>query len=731
MAFWNQENDKITVEKTVKEIALSSYNYSNKIKEYNFDSYIRRFDDEEILSDVLRRFANLDMDFSIHMDFITNMYEAICINKDKLEERTTFKRLLDLYVANPEIFINNNNFNKIASAFYDKQMVLEYFRFVLGHENTSKGIKVENLSEVMSYVCTARQYYVDDRALLTSAFYLINNFDPVILQIGDLNEVKRQIEAKLREDKKACGIYDFDQNTIAELDAKIDELDGHGLQLSSLISSAQEQLKAIKSSISDGTAEISRAKLKALKELETKLNSLAQNFDRAYDTLLNQKRESLNGEEDAILTKINDVTTTCKQELKDLVGSLSSVATLELNRIRESGNAAVAKVNGIVDDNEELQKILSKHQDSNSLINVLEQLGNLGPENLSRLLGVSASTNGTVPTGVIPTGSSVVVAPEIIMHKPEEPVDLTVNYYFDQTIPFKQRFDQVMELKRKDIAENGTVYHERFDEAVVYFLLGQVPYLCGESGVGKSRLAQQMCDLLNLKMHINGFIEFPQDLLGYTNAADGAYVPSNFYRCYKYGYTIFLDELDNGQPKGTVTLGRFIDPDNKEYMFPDGKITRRHPNFRIITSGNTKGSGRTQKYNARDKIDEAIMARLKVVEMFYDNKIGKAILKDYQDWYNFGINFAEAVSKCGNIGGSFSAREANSLKTDLDTGCLSTEAIMEATFIKTKDSDLLQRIITKMQEQLGNGSFTQGGKKLLTTFTNVVNSRGNQLCKRR
>lgn len=726
--FGNMQDDRVTIEKTIKEIANSSYRYSTAMNNYDFSEYKRRFDNEEVLSNVIKAIARKDWDFSVHINFITFMYESICINKSKMEERTTFERFLDLYLENPEIFIKNDNFKKVINSFSKKDVALEYLRFLLTNGNILENTSLDNLSKLIDYVCQARQYYVNDREFISAAMNVVTDFDSALLKYGDQDVIEEIIKKKLSEDKKASGIYDFDQSTIAELDTKVGE---NILQLNAVIRLAQQHIDTLKELSNSSKSEITRLKVKVLGEIESKISSFSQNFDEAYKMLLNQERDSLFSDRDAITSELRSIVNQAKTDLQTLASSLSKIAKIEVDRITDTGNMAQAKVQDIVDNNEELQKILSKHQDSNSLLNVLEQLGNLGPENLSRLLGVSTAQAGTLPAGVIPTGSSVVVAPEIIMHKPEEPVDLTINYYFDQTIPFKQRFDQVMELKRKDIAENGTVYHERFDEAVVYFLLGKVPYLCGESGVGKSRLAQQMCDLLDLKMHINGFIEFPQDLLGYTNAADGAYVPSNFYRCYKYGYTIFLDELDNGQPKGTVTLGRFIDPDNKEYMFPDGKITRRHPNFRIITSGNTKGSGKTQKYNAREKIDEAIMSRLKVVEMYYDNKIGKTILKDYPDWYNFGINFAEAVSKCGNVGGSFSAREADSLRTDLDTGCLSTQAIMEATFIKTKDPDLLQRIIARMEEQLGNGSFTQGGKKLLSTFTNVVNSRGNQLCKRR
>ena len=85
MGFCDFDDNKVTVEKTVRDIAASSYRYKNEISEFNFNSYIRRFNNEELLSDIIRKLAVRNMDFALHIDFITDIYETICINKDKIE----------------------------------------------------------------------------------------------------------------------------------------------------------------------------------------------------------------------------------------------------------------------------------------------------------------------------------------------------------------------------------------------------------------------------------------------------------------------------------------------------------------------------------------------------------------------------------------------------------------------------------------------------------------------
>ena len=129
---------------------------------------------------------------------------------------------------------------------------------------------------------------------------------------------------------------------------------------------------------------------------------------------------------------------------------------------------------------------------------------------------------------------------------------------------------------------------------------------------------------------------YETDLLGFNNA-NGVYVPSNFYRCYKYGDMIFLDELDNSISSSTIALNSFIGKgENSAYTFPNGDRIKRHPNFRILTAGNTRGNGRTVLHNTRQKLDESVSQRLTPLEIDYDkvNEMSASLKNSSIDIFN-------------------------------------------------------------------------------------------------
>ena len=194
-------DQKTGIEKLVKEISYTEYDYKQELSTFNFSPYIHKFKDEELLSDVVRSFIRKGMDFSIHMDFVTSMFNAICLDRNNRTDKMLFESFLNLYVEKPEMFIINNSFDKVFNAFDKKEVAFEFFRFLSKNENLLENTSIENLTKIIDYVSEARQYYLDDRALLSSAISLFKNIDPIILKHGDLDIIESLIEAKLIEDR--------------------------------------------------------------------------------------------------------------------------------------------------------------------------------------------------------------------------------------------------------------------------------------------------------------------------------------------------------------------------------------------------------------------------------------------------------------------------------------------------------------------------------------------------
>lgn len=738
MGFFDKETP---IEKLVKELGYTDYEYKNLLSSFDFSPYIHLFKDEELLSDVLRQFARKNVDFSIHMDFVANMFSTICVGESLTKEKQLFKSFFNLYMEKPEnqeLFLINDSFQKIIRAFDDKKIALEYLRFLTNDENILENSSLENLSLLIDYAAEARRYYVDDRAHLSSAVSLIKNFDPVLLKYGDKEQVKQIIDKRLSEDKRMSGLYDVDMATLAELSAKVDEIFANGNGLETLIKMSEKEREILKKELTAFKQGIAAAKDKEIAELQRKASQILKEFTATHLELQEQQRTTVIAEKDSLLQDVNNELEKKKAELFAIADSVGKRISTELVRVHNTTNDSVKRIKEFVDNNEEIKKLIAESKSNDELVTALTQF-----VQYTHQAGLSIPIS---PDQVkIPTSSEVFVTPGVaavngitVMNGPERELDPRVNYYFDETIPFKDRFRQLIELKEKDERENGTIYHEKFDTIAKFIMIGETPYMIGPSGCGKTFMIEdQIARLFGLNVVADSYITIEQTILGYTNGGNGSYVPSNFYRCYKYGDIYLLDEIDNSIANAAIILNKFMGNSNQSFTFPDGITINRHPNFRIIAAGNTKGYGSTQEHNTRQKLDEATLQRMTPVEVDYDNRIEMRILKDYPAWYDFAVNFRAAVESTSqtsydevNTIGTFTTRDATSIKKCLDTGVFTDEELMLYKIVETKDDDTLGQISLAMQN---NGNFkNNGSRQLFNLFNSVIEAkktRGKVKCK--
>ena len=717
---------KTPIEKAVKEICSNeTYRYANELSAINFTPYIYIFKDEELLSQVLYKFARAGVDVSIHLDYVSDMFSTLCVENGR-EEKAIFSSVLDLYLKNPEIFLIDKSFFKVANAFDDKKIVLEYFRYLSKNENILENTSNENLAKITKFIIEARQYYVDDRALLSAVISLVDNFDPVLLKYGDNDAVKAIIDKKIEEAKKASGIYNIDQGALAEMDVKLDTILNAGRVLETLIQTSEQQIKILREELKNNKSELTQAKIKELAELQQKANKILKDFNANYLELISQQRESLVSERDSLMAEINREVEKAKTELLSIADGVGKRITIELGRITNGGNEAVRRLQEFVESNDDIKKLLSEAKSNDDFLERLAQI-----EKLTGKLPGTVQAPVTPGSVVVPKSTEVFV-PNIIIPTEERVVDPRVCYFFDGNIPFKDRFAELTALKEKDIQENGSIYHESFDDTAKLLMMGKTPYMVGPSGCGKTFVIEdQIARLFGLKVVTDSYITFEQSVLGYTNSGTGAYVPSNFYRCYKYGDIYFLDEMDNGVANATIILNKFMGSSKSSFTFPDGVTNQKHPNFRIVTAGNTTGAGKTLAYNTRQKLDEATMQRMIPIEFDYDNRIERGILRDYPGWYDFAVNFRRAIEKIpSNSGGTinsigtFTTRDAESIRAYLDNGVFDDRKIMSYEIVQTKDEDYLTKIGKNMQEQRSQGQFeTKEGAELLDVFEEVCEAK--------
>ncbi len=157
---------------------------------------------------------------------------------------------------------------------------------------------------------------------------------------------------------------------------------------------------------------------------------------------------------------------------------------------------------------------------------------------------------------------------------------------------------------------------------ILTWLSGNVPvWLWGKAGGGKTHLGRQLAKALDLPATIVSIDPTMTvgKLLGYRNLATGEYVEGFLIKPYRDGGLLMLDEIDTGDPGILACLNALLA--NGHYMFPNGETIERHPKFRVIAGANTRGTGATAGYTARQKLDAATLNRFAIIELQYDEKL--------------------------------------------------------------------------------------------------------------
>ena len=714
-------DNRSALQKKIEEINTS---YSLDLHIEEITPYLEIFGEEELTS-LLPRLVRVEdyyrSRYMTHLECIANIYKIV-VKKQTPEQLRVYKDLLNIYLDNSDFLKNSNLIERVSNVFDNKEMVLELFRYLANTENNLNGITDESKKLLIKYLENARQYFVDDRALFSSFISLVNNIDPEKLKYGKEKDLTRIINKKIKEDKKANGIYDVDQASLLEMDRKIETLGVLTEKLTTLIQSAEEEIEKLKDASSAHLLELTELRVKELKQLQDEANKVIREFNTSYSELLSKEKESVIAERDLLIGDIDREISQRKVALLNIADTVSQRVGTEIRRIRNASNSSIERIETFLTSNEEVKKLIGEAKTSEEFLTRLRAVENLSQQ--SSLVVPNIITAPQSGTSVL-DGLSI---PSIILPN-ERQLNGNVNYYFDKKIPYKDRFNQLMELKAQ-LIEEGAIFHEKFDDILTMILQNDAPYMYGPSGCGKTYMIQsQLAKLLGMDVVTNGYVLYEQDILGYTNSGTGGYVPSNFYRCYKFGDIIFFDELDNGIANATTVLNSFLTgSDTDKYVFPNGEQVGRHPNFRIVAAGNTKGTGKTLAHNTRQKMDESVMQRLTPIEITYDNRIEEQILSDYPGWYDFAINFRHAIesipSESGgdkNSIGTFTTRDAQSVKKYKDDDAMTDEQLIDYEIIENKDVDYLNQILKKMNGYEKNGEFTtEEGKKLLLTFREKV-----------
>lgn len=133
-------------------------------------------------------------------------------------------------------------------------------------------------------------------------------------------------------------------------------------------------------------------------------------------------------------------------------------------------------------------------------------------------------------------------------------------------------------------------------------------WIAGPAGSGKTHAARSFAKAAGLEFYYNGALRDAFELLGYMDAS-GVYHTTPFRQAYEHGGVYLFDEVDGSDNAALLALNGALA--NGIAAFPNGMI-ERHPDCRIIATGNTWGLGATSDYVGRGKIDAAFLDRFGV-----------------------------------------------------------------------------------------------------------------------
>ena len=258
-------------------------------------------------------------------------------------------------------------------------------------------------------------------------------------------------------------------------------------------------------------------------------------------------------------------------------------------------------------------------------------------------------------------------------------------------------------------------FHKGFEKALKYVLVKKAVMLVGPRGSGKSYLAEQIANILNLDFYNLGIVSDEHETIKGFIDANGNFVKTPFYNAFKNGGLCFLDEIDASESRALLELHKIVDTIGYHpYIFPNCEKVNPHPNFTIVAAANTWGTGGDRNYTAREKMDDATIHKFMQVSYDYDDNLSKKFLSNHSDILEVINYYNQALKEHGN-NNILSPGDMSLISYFLNTNIVTWNDIIEDMLIRNNQTDTLNSIINNMDSHIKNNQkFNEFKQKVKT-----------------
>ena len=409
-------------------------------------------------------------------------------------------------------------------------------------------------------------------------------------------------------------------------------------------------------------------------ELEEMIQVKANLIIEELDEYLKKIEETMKQNSNKVFQEILENSSKRIREIRQVAIEIQSSTSSELLRIKQASEEATDKLKSYVENEPSLQELIKASSESSEVRSALIRLSSAKPDSII----VSQSDEISDAARIITPGPVIVV-------EEKEILDI-----FNESIPYEDRFAMYLK-KKKEREEKGEFFHVLADESAGCIIENEWLYGYGPSGSGKTKTIEQIAGIMGTEIIPNGKITDKYSLMAY-NDPHGRFRPTPAYLASTKGKILLLDELYS------ASIDVQENPRRPRYVYFGENIAARvHPNFRMISLGNTNGLGEDEQYSSRAKIDESVIERMTPKFFDYDERLEDKIMGENIAFRNFlrniritCDNYARKIQGSESAQGNITTRDLSFIAKFIKHNSKTMRQIIYEKIIQTKDAEYVR-----------------------------------------